>query len=470
MDERHVQLTVWTRSSNSGLTPSTPSGKDHVMVVFGDESEDQQKAQELLNKLYNWDVGFHYDKVDCKTIKTIKQMAKKATTTEETGVAVFEESVKKVLLPEIPKVMNIGGVEFSEESIKAAVDAVKEIKVEIIKDDDTVEVANAKQKVYDDLKAKKNQFVKTRTSPDNFRKEVTKPLTDWSRDLKKQTDAYGDLAKAGELHCTEQIEIWDNYEAEQQRLKEEAEQAIVKARTIELHKVNGVLNPESLHWTFPYNPAKIVENIFLVEADDSEWNGLMKELEDSLSAHQAKEKAEAAEAEANKTLIVTTRVQMLQMMQYEESGENYTKNGHVLTPHAIATTSADDWMALIMSHNTPAVAPSNPFAVPPISAPAAPVETASPVTNPFAAFETPVVAEEPEEDKPFHMVAPVVEEVDERTLTVWDKPYVEKMLGNTQIRIFHVDNQAEAVKGIGEIRFDGSFDNGIMFLIHKPNA
>lgn len=400
-------------------------------------------------------------------------MAKKATTTEtteNTGVVLFEDQAKEVNLPAIPKVMTIGGVEFSEAAIKKEVDAVKKIKLEIILPTDTVEVAEAKRKVYEELDEKRKKFVKTRTQPEAFRKEASKPITDWAKDLKAQTDAYGDLAKEGELHCAEQIEIWDNYEAEQARIEAERVQKIVDARTADLQSVAGILNRDSLHWTFEHMPSKLVENTFLEEADDSEWNGLMAELEASVKAKKEKEAAERAEFEAAKGAVFNARIQMLQLVGGYENPEQgvYTKNGHTLTDDQIRSTSDADWMPLVLSHNTPKEV-TNPFAAPAQTQQEAPAQAVS--TNPFEQFVQ-AIEEDPGTVYVENKAVKIGETIPVRQEsflphTIWDMPYVEKVLGKTTLRIFPIEHQAEGAKNIGDIAYDGKWDNGLMFIIYK---
>lgn len=422
--------------------------------------------------------GQHYDRITHESVNQISNnsnkttMAKKATTTEttentETGVTLFEDQAKKVNLPAIPKVMTIGGVEFSEAAIKKEVDAVKKIKLEIILPTDTVEVAEAKRKVYEELDKKRREFVKTRTQPEAFRKEAVKPVTNWAKSLKAQTDAYGNLAKEGELHCAEQIEIWDNYEAEQARIEAERVQKIVDARTADLQSVAGILNRDSLHWTFEHMPSKLVENTFLEEADDSEWNGLMAELEASLKKQKDEQAKKEEEFAAAKNAVYNARLQMIQLLGgYEQNlAGGYTKNGHLLTDDQIRSTPDADWMPLVLSHNTPKEV-TNPFttAVPVQQEQRAETGTAPAATNPFAQFVQ-AVEESVAEQEPTAETQSEPESV--LPHTIWDYTFVEKTLGKTTLRIFPIENQAEAVKNIGTIAFDGAWDNGLMFIIYK---
>lgn len=437
---------------------------------------EEEQVASFLERTYGYTKGLHYEYFTINTLRnhnTNNKMAKKTTTEQSTELALFEQEASKINLPEIPKVINIGGIDFSEAEIQKAVDEVKKIKLDVPRPDDTLTVVEEKRKQYEFLKEKKNQFVKTRTQPDKFRQEVTKPINAWAKSLKAQTDAYGNIAQQGQEHCESQIYVWENWEAEQERIKQEATQKIVNERTAELQKVSGVLNPASLHWTFEHNPSKIVEHLFLESADDSEWNGLMKELEDSFEADkQAKIKKEQ-EFEAAKNAVYNTRLQMLQMAGGYESSENgFTKNGHTLTEEQIRNTPEADWFPLVMSHQQVKEAPANPFASPAPQA-SAPVETVStPVSsaptagsNPFAAFAP--KQEEPEQvsENPFGGAEAQPKEAG--ALTYWDKQdFVEKELGKTTLRVFPQENQGVAMEGIHDVKFDGTFDNGLMFVIY----
>lgn len=442
--------------------------KKTYRTVLPPDDPNYQSVKRNALTWFKMSEGVHYDSITHEqiteistTIKSTTKMAKsKATTTDATenattGVVLFEDQAKKVNLPAIPKVMTIGGVEFSEAAIKKEVDAVKKIKLEIILPTDTVEVAEAKRKVYEELDEKRKKFVKTRTQPEAFRKETSKPVTDWAKSLKAQTDAYGNLAKEGELHCAEQIESWDNHEAEQKRIEDERIQKLVDSRTADLQSVYGILNRDSLHWTFAHTPSKLVENSFLEEADDSEWNGLMKELEGAVAAEKEAQAERDKEFEATKNALYNTRIQMLQLLGgYEKSATgDYTKNGHTLTDEQIRNTPETDWMSLITSHNKVKEV-VNPFARTTDKDEPMQSQPAAASNNPFGIPAAPVA-----EDK--------LESKSSVPHTIWDKTFVEQQLGKTYIRMFAIENEQEAMKGVGEVVYQGRFDVNLIFVIYK---
>lgn len=433
--------------------------KKTFRTVLSPDDTNYESVKKNALQWFKMSEGVHYDSIvheqitDLQTTTKKERRMTKKTEKQETGLAVFESEARKIMFPEIPKVMEIGGVTFSADLIRKEVEEVKKLKIEIINPDDTVEVAEAKKKVYEELVEKRKQLVKTRTAPENFRKDVVSPLNKWMKDLKSQTDEYGKIAKEGEDHCAEQIEIWDNYEAEQERLRLEELQKKIDARIADLQSVGGILNRESLHWTFDHNPAKIVENPTLEDADDSEWNGLMAELEASLKKQKEEQAKKEEEFAAAKNAVYNARLQMIQLLGgYEQNlAGGYTKNGHLLTDDQIRNTPDADWMPLLTSHSTPKVV-DNPFsqtsentnAVPPYESPV--------VANPFAVFEQPSTQPEAEAYVPH---------------TIWDVPFVEKGLGKTKIRLFPIENEAIAKEGIGEVVFDGKWDVNLMFVIYK---
>lgn len=479
---RDVELTLFNRKPNSNEDYQVKQVCTIVFDEFHDGTpvrSEEEQVEAFLEKIYNWKKGLQYSHLSIKTLKEHNKMAKKATTaaTEEqtTELSVFETKAKGITLPEIPKVMNIGGVDMSEEAIKKAVDAVKKIVVDVPKQTDTVAEAEEKKKVYLSLVEKKNQFVKTRTGADKFRKDITDPLNNWSKKLKAQTDAFGTLSREGQEHCEAQIYIWENWEAEQERIKQEATKKLVDTRSAELLKVAGVLNPASLHWTFDHIPSKIVENLFLENADDSEWNGLMKELEDSFEADKQAKIAREAEFEAAKSGIYKTRLQMIQMLGgYEQVEGGYTKNGHTLTEDQIKNTSEDAWLPLIQSHQ---VAPTNPFAAPiaqPVAQQESPVSTApsEPTLNPFAQFAAPQENPASAFGAPTQggEAIPVYDTIDEVQsepvpCTLWPTDFVEQVLGKTKIRMFPIEHQGVAMEGVHDVKYEGKFANGLMFVI-----
>lgn len=448
--------------------------KTYRGVLFGHEDE-LSRIKENALRWFNLEYGVHWDDYSSVIRHTVgekqslnqitaKQMAKKTTTeVATTAQSEFELRSKEIGLPTIPSTMVIGGVTFSEELIKKELDEVKKIKVEAPLPTDTREMIEEKKKVYDLIVKKKGEFVKTRTQPEKFRTEISKPLNAWIKELKSRTDSFGALAKEGEQYCLDQAKIYEDWEAEQERIKADAEAELVKRRTLDLQSVLGIVNPQSLHWTFKHNPM-LVEHSEIVSMDDSEWNGVMKELEDSYKAAEAQAEADRQALIAAQNGVITARTQMLQLMQYAFDGSAlYSKNGHTVNAADISKYSDADWMGLLTSHNTPKEAAPNPFGT---------GQTSNVAPNPF---NTPAQAQpvqeqpaQPAFNNPFAQGAqlfgapidqPVVEQQEQPAVQeeghsvafgvfvtfTEEKPFSEFVLNKSTIRIYPIDNEAHAL-------------------------
>lgn len=451
--------------------------KKVTFVVFHNE-EPEVAAEENLMEIYGWSKGLHYDHVKIinqqivKSNNTDKKMAKKA---ETKAVAVVAEEVvqKGIVLPEIPENLSIGGIEFSKETIQKEVDEAKKLVIGKITKDDTVESLQEKKKIYEELKDKKNRFVKTRTAPENFRKEVVKPINEFAKKLKSVTDGYGEVAKAGEEHCLAQMKVYEDWEAEQQRLEQEAIDKRVKERSQQLTDIKGQINFESGHWTFPYASHIIIEKDQL--ENEFGWNEVFNEANEAYQSHIKAEEAEKAKNQGMAEALYNARVMLLDMMGgYEKTETGYSKNGHTLTNDEITNTPDAEWKSLIQSHNTPKQQVSSfgggfssgtfgggNFG----STTQEPQATQSqPVSHPFAQFEN-------------SNQAPVQETIQEpkvsdKPFTVWDEPFVLKVMANTTILVGPQDSRdlmIDHAKG-RTIVYNENLDNSNLCYIIFKNA
>lgn len=446
-----------------------------TFIVFHDE-DPIQKAELKLKETYNWSKGFNYDHVRVVNQQIVKseiknKMAKKTESSKAVAVIAEEVVQKGIVLPEIPENLNIGGIEFSKETIQKEVDEAKKLVIGKITKDDTVESLQEKKKIYEELKDKKNRFVKTRTAPENFRKEVVKPINDFAKKLKVITDGYGEVAKSGEEHCLSQMKVYEDWEAEQQRLEQEAIDKRVKERSQQLTDIKGVINFESGHWTFPYAAHIIIEKDQIER--EYGWDELFNEVNESYQSHLKAEEAERAKTQGMAEALYNARVMLLDMMGgYEKTETGYSKNGHTLTNDEITNTPDAEWKALIQSHNTPKQQVSSfgggfsggsfggGFAnkTPEVTG------TQEPASHPFAQFEsanqTPAqeISQDPKvSDKPF---------------TVWDEPFVEKVMANTTILVGPQDSRDLMIghaKG-RTIVYNENLDNSNLCYIIFKNA
>lgn len=431
-----------------------------VVRIIALEGEDhQQKAEQRLKELFNYTKGLNYHSFEIKVIESIGNKLNNKKMAKKTEVTVFEQAAEKINLPAIPKVMNIGGLEFSEEAIKKEVDAVKKI---LIKDPSLPE----SQKVYQELVKKKNEFVKTRTAPEKFRKDISAPINSWIKELKAQTDAYGSLAQEGQAHCEEQIAIFENWEAEQKRLAQEAQERLLQERREKLQASGGFMNVASLSWTFEHSPETLIENHDLADMDDYDFNELLANLEGSYIEYQAKEKAKKEAMRVASQALISARKQILQLMQYTETPNGFEKNGHVVSEPEMESLSDTEWMNLLQSHNTPKVV-ENPFK--------AKDEVATPIgSNPFATTESSVV-----DNNPFSQATSTVSgnpfeaanQIPVTPSTLGDlfgeNLFIDVSLSEkSMIRLFQTKDYVEANKGV-TVSFTADFKNGLSIIIYK---
>lgn len=376
---------------------------------------------------------------------------------EGTALVKFEEKAKGLALPTIPAEIEIGGVKFSTESIQKKVDEVKKI----------VLADKTDEKTYAILKKKKIEFQKTRTGPETFRTNITKPINAWTKELKMRTDSYGALAQKGEAHCDEQIKIYEDWEAEQLKIKQEAEEKLVNGRIVELQAVLGIRNPDSLHWTFNHNPVYL-EHEDLLEKTEEEWTEIIEGLQ---ATHQAEldkiESDRLALIEAKKS-VNNTRIQMLVLLQYTEANGVYSKNGHSIKGDDIGNYTDEQWLPLIQSHNEPKVA-VNPFQTEPVvtTQPAQSSGSRS-FPNPFAS----ALSNKSEEPAPLVEPAQIIQTLDAGLSTQWtdELPFLEFNLSKQTLRLYPLENESAALNipnRDDRVTYRGQGENQLCYVMFK---
>lgn len=449
--------------------------KTYRGIIF-ENTDKEYIIKNNVHKWFNLRWNINYNRIETtflrgEGIKHQNQMAKRTIDItpvegEATGttLAKFEERAKTLSLPAIPAVMEIGGLQFSTESIQKQVDEVKQIFMT----DET------DAKTYAELKKKKAEFVKTRTQPDKFRQEISKPINAWTKELKERTDSYGNIAKIGETHCTEQMKIYEDWEAEQTRLETEAIEIRVKERSQQLSELQGVKNFDSGHWTFPYAPHLFIEPTAL--ENEFGWDDEYIEVKEAFDAYLVEKEQEEAKAGDIANALVNARLMLLEMMQYTESNGTFLKNGHVLTADTIKTASDSEWKEIIQSHNAPVpttVKESTPFSTP-APDPGAVTVVVQPATNtgsPFAQFiKQPEVVQLTSDNEAKEMSPAVAEVFNPGVITKWSEetPFVEGELATTIIRVYP-DEFKVVSENINKdiIGFEGVLGNGLNFIIYK---
>lgn len=395
--------------------------------------------------------------------------------TENTAVVIFDKAAENIVnaLPDIPKEMNIGGVDYSVEKIKEAVQLVKSIKVELPEEGESHEQFLAKQKVYEEMKENKKKLQKTRTQAEAFRKKISTPFNNWVKALKQVTDGFGEAAKEGEDYATEQIQKWEDYEEAKRQEEENRLRKQVEERTFQLQQLGGILDPTVNYWRFNHSIESEIDNTKLIDMDDSEWNGYIQKVEQAYNIAKAKEEAEKAELIALREKAYTARVQMLQLMQYEPSGESFIKNGYTITPEDIKSLTDDVWMSTLMSHNTPKPEPVNPFSKVTTEATTQsfPTQEAPAANDPFARPATQTFNQIVNKDEPQNVgdaFATVIPELPNPYFNEEGK-YVTQELGKTTIVIFDEKYRGNVFSELNvvDVKFQGTWPTGLSFIIYK---
>lgn len=412
---------------------------------------------ELVNKIENT------EKMAKKTL-TQNVEAEEATTEQqatETGLIAVDLLENKINLPAITKEFTLGGVKISTDLIKKEV--AKVLKMTLSSPSDKAK--------YEEIKAENQKLVKTRTSTKKAREEACRPITNWVSNLKKTVqDDIAEALKPGEDHCKAQMEIYENWEAEEKKKEEAATEARLKERSQLLSNIQGVKNFDSGHWSFPYAPHLIIEQSSL-ESEfgwDDAYEEIKKEFEDYSLKKSEEEKKSSQMAES----LINSRKMILEMMSYTEANGNYLLNGHVVTPNHIKDLTDAEWKELINSHKVAKKQETNPFAAlgGGSSTPApTPNDNVAPTTFSGGIFTT---SEPAKTTNPFEIAiaetANTNVQVVHGQVTNWgDKTFVDHRMPNTTLRIFPTELKEEAVTPDLEIGIQGSFDINLSFIIFK---
>lgn len=445
-----------------------------TIVFHNEDTEEKVKSTALRVFKLKYGVNYNTIKYEFTNLKSEPTMTKQTEKTEatenatpaEAGVSLFEEQATKVSLPAIPTAFTLGGIEVSIDSINKKVEEVKKLKL----------ADQTDKKTYDLIKKKATELQKTRTATQKFRTAVAKPINAWLKTLKTNVeDNIAAAVKPGEDHCAEQMKIYEDWEAKQERLENERIEKLVQSRRELLQAIGGEMNVASFSWYFKYSGV-LIENEELATWSDEEFTEVYNDLERNYKAYQEAELKKQQEAQEAKGLVVATRKQMLQLMQYTENNGVYSKNGWTLSEAEIANSDEAAWMQLMMQHNTPKPTPASPFAVP--SNPTAATEAAAqPSTSapsgfsPFAvAMSQPEPAAQEAQSAPVEVDTPeLVQFTQEDALNLLfpeNKYYFDFPLKQTTVRVFPTGAKEQASDGV-QIAYAGDYPNGISFIIFK---
>src|SRR5690606_2402559 len=101
------------------------------------------------------------------------------------------------------------------------------------------------KKAWDAIFDKKQEAVKVRTTLEKKRKDVVKPITDFTSTLKSKTDTIGNAAKAVQDKLDAALTLKENWEAEQARIEAERIAKRTEQRKEELRALGGLYDVES---------------------------------------------------------------------------------------------------------------------------------------------------------------------------------------------------------------------------------
>lgn len=295
-------------------------------------------------------------------------MAKTKTKTETIEEAVVVEETTNALtvaekiasnLPAIPEVFFIDGEEFSVAKVQ---ELQKEAEALLKKA--TPETYNSTA-IWEEVKALKNRLVKMRTTPDNKRKELSKPFQDFVKEIKSKTDLVGNAAKSVQEKLDAALEAKENHELELARQEAEAKAKRTEQRKEDLRALGGSYDVEGGKFTFGYAPGVVVSDMQIMEYDDPSWANQYAEIKNGWDAEQARieqerekeerEKSEALrKAEEAKDKIVKLRSKILQYegFVFNEGMQCFVKNGVAIHVLAVAGYSEEDWDQTIESANS----------------------------------------------------------------------------------------------------------------------
>lgn len=486
---------------------SKPIRTTHA-VVFEDEDE-VMKAEDVLFRLYRWKRGLHYEDMVITTMRehgekkglplkekidygfpeqepntspayankifnqeSKTEMAKSKTEVkEESGVALFEQKVTAISFPEIPKVMTIGGVEFSEEAIQKEVESVKKVKLEVPLDTDTLDIVKAKRAKYEELKDKKNQFVKTRTGAENFRKSISAPIRKWTDSLKEQTDKYGEIAKEGQSYCEDQIKAYEAWEEEQERLRAEALVKLQKERLSKLIEIGGMFNPLTSVVSFEFAPGNVYNEEQLGNLEAAEFDKELAYISDLYSKDKAAKEAELQESQSKELALLEKqrklRKKELVLNDFEldtATGLFTHESGVKITSMDIDKMSDDDWDAKIESVNNVGQVESKPL----------PVQTSvTDYSNPFGDDEQPEAPVDPLAG----VISGMIEQHEEHQDKVDGKikitlefdssnPYLDIMIGKSVLRVCPIELE-DNWSLENDLILGANTHNGLLFTAFK---
>lgn len=271
---------------------------------------------------------------------------------ETTNALTVAENIAQNL-PIIPDAFFIDGEEYSIPRVK---DMEKEAEALLKKA--TPETYNSSA-IWEEVKNLKNRLVKMRTTPDNKRKELSRPFQDFVKEIKSKTDAVGNAAKEVQDKLDDALTAKENHEAEIARQEAEAKARRTEGRKESLRALGGSYDVDSGKFSFGYTP-EVVADMQIMEYDDPSWSNQYASIKEAYDKEQERlqkikeqeetEKAEAlkaAEAANEKILKLRKRILELSGFVFNEGLQSFVRGDRALHVISVVGFSDEDFDAVI---------------------------------------------------------------------------------------------------------------------------
>lgn len=176
----------------------------------------------------------------------------------------------------IPAVFMVGSLEINKEKLQALIAEDTKLVINGVSDTAGYKSAIAKRAEYRTL----------RTSLEKHRKDLSKPLQDYLKDLKSETDSLGELAYTGEEYFTQQLIAVDEEKDRIRKEKELEAQRKVNARIFKLMSFG--MTYEEDNYFCSYEPALIITVTQVKEYTDGDFNDFIAEVEDAFRTEETR--------------------------------------------------------------------------------------------------------------------------------------------------------------------------------------
>lgn len=411
----------------------------------------------------------------------------------EVGTKQLAKLEEKLIVPLIPETLNINGVEINTDRLAEQISQVKLMKIVDVTDEIGFENATAKLK----------EISKLRTSSESWRKEITKPVLAFQKELKSKVDKIGTLCADGEDYLKSIIEPIENFkESEKERINKEKE---IKAeeRAKQLIEIGFIYNGAGTY-DFSLNGADFVLAQQLKDWNDEQFQCEYDRVKVEWDAEQervakvAKDKADAEAKLKTEVNLFADRIKNFRLKELKFEGYVlnqsgvYTNANNLITEADIANLTDEEWEAKL-AHveevkpvKVETVAETVDEAIQTLEDE---LDTLFSGDSSFAEFHTiPDVVEEVIEsehkavdktpldlgafDEKNRVQVTYMAQLDEEVFTTEltftkETPYIETALGTMKLRLFHTETKSASLDGVGEdkIGVEGVIKGDLMFAL-----